>query len=504
VHSPRQNIGTEVLLTIVAVTLAVMNVSSTRAATNTTAGSAGLLNDWLRQQCEPMRMWDFGGEFRVRYANYQNAVAPAGTMTKVPAGAKPLTMPVNPNTDFIACGQVSSTDMLLTREKLHAGYTPVSWLTMYGELRNCTDEWDRRSPRPDANLGKLYQTYISLGDSTRFPLIAKIGRQEMAYGDQRFIGNPDWINVGRTFDAVKLRLTKDCFWADAFVARVVVPYQNHFDENNRYDTVSGILLASQKLVPWQETQCFIFSRNVGAEAASASAFDVPGAPATARDIFTFGFRFKSLPGKLAGWDYSLEAAGQLGRIYNSTLKKRLDQQAYTIFTTAGYTWTNLWATPRLGIAYDVGSGDGDPNDGKNGTFDNLFGNTHARYSLLDLVCQRNMHITRLSLSLQPLKQLSLTADYRLYWLYSTEDYFYPLSGSGRCNNGYGIHPSYSSFVGSELALTASYSLTSWWILQTGYGHFFVGDYIKESVSSVPANGGAVDANFFFLQTKFTF
>jgi len=375
---------------------------------------------------------------------------------------------------------------------------------VYGEMRNCTVEWDRRSPQPDDDQVMLHQAYISLGDPARFPLVAKIGRQEMGYGEQRFIGNPDWINVGRTFDAIKLRFTNDCFWVDAFVARIVVPYQDHFDEDNSYDTLSGIYASSQKLVPWQETQCYLLSRNAGAEAVSASAFDVPGTPTTARDIFTFGFRFKSLPGKLAGWDYYLEAAGQLGSIYNATLKKRLNQQAYTVFAAAGYTWTNLWASPRLGVGYDVGSGDSNPNDGKSETFDNLYGNFHARFSLMDLVCQRNMHIPRLSVSLQPLKKLSLTADYRVYWLYDTDDCFYPFSGSGRSSNGYGVHPGYSSFVGSELDLTASYSVTSWWILQAGYGHFFVGDYIKESVSSVPANGGAVDANFFYVQTKLTF
>ena len=32
----------------------------------------------------------------------------------------------------------------------------------------------------------------------------------------------------------------------------------------------------------------------------------------------------------------------------------------------------------------------------------------------------------------------------------------------------------------------------------------VGDYIKQSVGSVPANGGAVDANFVYVQTVFNF
>ena len=479
-------------------------VAATNKVATVASVKSGLLNDWLREKSSAMRAWDIGGEMRLRYQDFENATISASTMTAVPAGAKPLTTPINPNTDFIARGQVNSTDSLVLREKFHAAWTPISWFTVYGEMRNSTAEWDRRSPGPDENKAALQQAYILLGDPTLFPLLARIGRQELIYGDQRFIGNSDWGNPGRTFDAAKLQFTHEMFWVDAFVARVVVPYQGHFDEDNSYDTFSGIYASSQKLVSWQETQFYVLSRNAGAEAVSASAFDVPGTPSTARDIFTFGFRFKSLPGKLCGWDYSLESAGQLGTIYNATVKRRVDQQAFEVSLTAGYTWTNLWASPRLGVGYDVGSGDGNSTDGKCETFDNLFGSNHGIYGIMDLICERNAHIPRASASLKPLKNLMLAADYRFFWLYDTHDSFYPMSGSGRSSNGYGINPGYSSFVGSELGLSANYAVTSWLNLQAGYGHFFVGDYIKQSVGSVAANGGAVDADFVYIQTTLKF
>jgi len=40
--------------------------------------------------------------------------------------------------------------------------------------------------------------------------------------------------------------------------------------------------------------------------------------------------------------------------------------------------------------------------------------------------------------------------------------------------------------------------------RVGYGHFFVGDYIKQSVCSLPANGRAVDADFVCGQATFNF
>ena len=480
------------------------NLVSQSAKPAKPAASAGLLNDWLRQQSPEFKAWDIGGQFRMRYAASEGAVPAASLMTSVPAGGKPLTTPVNPNTDFIAQGKPNSSDELLLRERLHVGYAPVSWLAAFAEFQSATENWDQRSPSPDQNEADLRQASVSLGDPKIFPLTVKVGRQELLYGDQRFVGVGDWNNPGRTFDAVKLHFAGDSFWVDAFSGNVVVPYAGHFDESNVHDGFSGIYVSSDKLLPWQESQVYALARNADANAVSASALDVPGTPTTARDLYTFGFRCKSLPGKLGGWDYSLEAAGQLGSIYNSTLKKRLDQQAYAVFASAGYTWKNVWATPRLGVGYEGGSGDSNSKDGTSETFDNQFGSNHAFYGQMDLFCERNMNIPRLSASIKPVKGLTLTADYLWFYLASTQDSLYPVSGSGRNRNGYGIHPGFDSYVGSELDLTGSYTLKSWCKLQAGYGHFFVGEYIKQSLATVAANGGAVDANWVFVQTTISF
>ena len=48
----------------------------------------------------------------------------------------------------------------------------------------------------------------------------------------------------------------------------------------------------------------------------------------------------------------------------------------------------------------------------------------------------------------------------------------------------------------------TYNFTSYAQVQGGYGHFFVGDYVKDSLSA--PGFGSVDANYLYLQTKFTF
>jgi hypothetical protein len=182
----------------------------------------------------------------------------------------------------------------------------------------------------------------------------------------------------------------------------------------------------------------------------------------------------------------------------------LDLQAFVVFANVGYTVDSLWGKPRFGLGYDYASGDSDPNDGKQETFEPLFGTNHNYYGVMDLIGPRNINSPRVSFGLKPTKKLSLTLDYILFWLADDHDSFYPESGSPRNANGYGKNPKYDSYVGSELDIVAKYAVASWGELSMGYGHFFTGDYIESSVGSVSANGGSTDADWVYMQATFTF
>ena len=68
--------------------------------------------------------------------------------------------------------------------------------------------------------------------------------------------------------------------------------------------------------------------------------------------------------------------------------------------------------------------------------------------------------------------------------------------------GYGVNPTYSSFVGTEFDAIAGYAVTRFAQLEIGYGHFFVGDYIKESLSA--PGFGSRDANYVYVQALINF
>lgn len=432
--------------------------------------SAGLLNDWFRAQSDTFMAWDIGGQVRMRYELSD------GGASFVPAR------------DFQADGVDNHNAFLIVREKLHVGYTPCEYVTAYVEGRDSSSSGDDAPTNPSSDQVDLHQAYVVLGNEKQFPVTLKAGRQEMIYGDERLVGASDWTNTQRVFDAAKLRYEQGGWWVDAFSGRVVLVDNHNFNVADDYDWFSGVYASTKSLVPWQETQAYLLTRNSGV-----------GASVSPRDIYTLGFRVKSLPGKLHGWDYAVEQAFQLGSVNLGGV--RLHQEAMAASVGGGYTWEKVWATPRLGFEYDYSSGDSNPKDNKSETFDNLFPTNHKHYGTMDFVGWRNVHNPRLSASAKPLKSLTVALDWHWFFLADNHDYFYPQSGAGRSTLGYGRNSQYGDYPGSELDFEVAYAPVKWGALRAGYGHFFPGGYVDASKAAL---GGAKDADWFYTQLTFIF
>lgn len=491
---------------------AIATCYSANAQTNAPAApppgpSAGLVNDYLRQQSDVFNPWDFGGQFRARYELKNNFATP---ITPAIPGA-PVAL------DFRDKGGNPHNDYVLLREKVHVGYAQP-WFGAYVEGRDSSSHGDERDPNPEADEFDLYQGFITIGNPKEFPLSLKVGRQELIYGDERLIGSLDWVNIPRTFDAVKLRYEGKLGWIDAFTSRPVLADDHSFNMANEYETFSGIYASTKTLIPKQESQAYFLARNVEEKSPFAHVKDVPQAGgASPRDIYTVGLRVKSLPGQFGGFDYGAELMGQFGRYQDAgtslavqRTKKSLSHEAYAAYVGMGYTWTNVSFTPRLGFEYNFASGDSDPTDDEHGTFDNLYPTNHKFYGLADFVSLQNIHDVRFMSSVAPCKNLTVSLDYHLFWLADTADSFYTVTGARRgtaapatgAGNGYGINKNYDSFLGSELDLVATYKIRPWAIAQIGYAHFFTGKYIDQSLSA--PGFGSKDADYVYLQTTFNF
>jgi hypothetical protein len=469
---------------------------------------AGFLNEALREQNPAATNWDIGGNLRLRYEIKEGFAIPG-----VPGSV-----------DFRDHGADVSNDYFLSRLRFHAGFSQP-WWGVYVEGRSSMVAGDERfaytnSPivagtvtrqgsGPEADAIDLNQAYLTVGNP-EFPFSLKAGRQELSYGEERLVGRNPWNNIGRTFDAVKARWQTPGLWVDFFTSRIVIPEDGRFDVNNDYDWFSGVY-ASLTKIPKHVVDVYFFSRNASPQAIAAEPSPQETPLPSARDIYTLGFRLKSIPGELGHWDYSLEAAGQLGNFRDlrlGTNSARLEQQAYMVIAQGGYTFTNSCAVPRLGVEYAHGSGDSKPTDGKHQTFENLFPSYHPYYGYMDLASLQNMHDFRQILQLRPNPRVSLALEGHAFWLADTHDNFYSVNGLPRggvattSGTGYGINPSYSSFVGTELDVIGGWAVTHFAQLEAGYGHFFTGEYIRQSLSSPTV--GSRDADWFYVQLTMNF
>ena len=63
------------------------------------------------------------------------------------------------------------------------------------------------------------------------PATLRLGRQELAFGDQRLVGHVSWLNAARTFDGGKLTLRTKGLQLDTFAASVVRIMETGFDRS---------------------------------------------------------------------------------------------------------------------------------------------------------------------------------------------------------------------------------------------------------------------------------
>jgi hypothetical protein len=435
------------------------------------------LNAWLRANAVTTQTWDINGTVRFRYED------------KAHAGSFP-------NRDF-AGDQISSNDFMLVRTVASVGWKPVPWFSALVSGRDSHVSSDIR-PTTETDAIDLQQAWAQWSRSQHW--LVRVGRQELIYGDQRYVGNADWSNTGRVFDAVRGRLEQGTSWVEAFTGHVVIPQHRHLNRSNRYDAFSGLYGSTRRLLPIEDTEVYFLARNVTASSPTAITPTLGGPGA--RDIYTLGTRWKSVAAKAGAWDYTLEFAAQRGRIDQTG--KRLEHRAYAFNAVGGHTWKDVGGSPRLGVGYDFGSGDSNPNDSRNETFELLFGTNHRLYGNMDLVGLRNLHGGRLEASVRPNPRLNVALEFMHFWMAETADFFYPESGAGRSGNGYRRSPELPRSVGQELDLLIDWRMNPTVQIRSGLAHFFTGEYIRRSIARVPANGAAVDARWFYLQATASF
>lgn len=414
------------------------------------------------------------------------------------------------NVDFNdAINDVNDDAWLINRFRLGVAVKPSPWLKLYAQGQDLREWFSDRGTVPGVrgydggDNFDLRQGYVEIGNFRAFPLGITVGRQPLSYGENRILADNKWTNTGRTFDAVKLRFQTEKVWVDAFAARVVQIEKEIFDPNDSADNFYG-LYASTDLLSFQTTDLYFLYRDKEdnqPDLAPTNTIDPRGNwNGPAQRVNAIGTRWKSAKG-LHGWDYNVEAVYEFGRTWTGDRTTAdTELHAFASHVSGGYTFKDVTWTPRLGAGYNYASGDHDPTDGKNQSFQTLYPSNHAKFGDMDEFAWRNIHNLRAQLTVHPTKTVDIELTYNANWLADTSDYWYRGGSALRTTTPTGQNVrtvGADSFAGQELDFVVRWKATSWLNLDTGYAHFFAGPYLSDTGASDDADFGYVQAQLLF-------
>ena len=289
----------------------------------------------------------------------------------------------------------------------------------------------------------------------------RIGRQELAFGEQRLLGPLGWANTARTFDGARVSLKRKGVQLDAFAVSVVTIQPDAFDKSGSGNGLYGAYL-STTVVPKQTLEPYVLwrqSRGIAAEL---------GGVADLRQATT-GVR---MAGKLpSAFDYSTETAVQTGSVGPDAVR------AWASHWLVGKTLTGVAAQPRFFGEYNYASGDGNRTDGTRGTFDQLYPTGHDKYGLADQVGWRNIHHARAGVEFKPSAKWGVNGGYHSWWLASVTDALYGAGGAAIARSAAGTA---GRHVGQEVDMQAAYNYSPQLQIGAGYAHLMPGEFLTNT------------------------
>ncbi len=325
----------------------------------------------------------------------------------------------------------------------------------------------------DANRFDLRQAFIGYAQETDAGTFrARVGRQDFAFDLERFVSTRDGPNVRQSFDAIWAGWETNAW---RFYGLVSQPVQ-YRDDDPFDDRSSGDAMFSGARVEWQlspeieASAYYALYRRQDATFLSASGEEE-------RHVFDI-----RSAGKYAGFDWDAEAMGQVGKVGSANIL------AWAVGARTGYTLEDLTWSPRIGLQFDVASGDRAATDGTLGTFNPLFPNGFY-FSLGGHTGYANLVHIKPSVTIQPAEDLTLMAGVGLLWRQTTQDAIYTLPSvpvAGTAGKG-------PAWTGAYLQVKADYRFNPNLTGSLEAVHYQVG-------SALEAVGGR-DSNYFRGELK---
>jgi len=327
----------------------------------------------------------------------------------------------------------------------------------------------------------LKQGWFEAGNLLGSKASLRAGRQVLAYGDHRLIGDLDWSTYGRSFDAALFSRTFSRTKVDVFGSRViergattVVPGVDNDDQD-----LFGVYAVTPKALHHSDLDVYaLWLRDL---------LDSPGELAGQSGntgFLTAGARIVGAKGAL---DWGAEGALQHGRVAGDRLG------ALAGHARAGWNLLDSKWKPRFGLEYDFATGDEDPADGDRESFQTLFPTNHKHYGILDLRAWQNMQGIRAGVRCNPHEKLTVEVDLWRHYLFDSDDAWYAASGAVIRPGAAGA----SEFLGTELDAVLTWRSSERFSIALGGAQFWDGGFVRDT-------GGGGDTFWAYVRFLVTF
>ncbi len=365
--------------------------------------------------------------------------------------------------NFAAIGDL----YVMNRLRLNLELRPLRWLLFSFQAEDARVFGQNADPAPASqkNAMDLRLGWVQLGGDEGAASL-RLGRQRLDFGDGRLLADPNWSNVGRSFDAARLSLRRRLLKLDLFSGAAVKVDPTGFDEPAPGAHFYGAYGSLGGWIPRAVIEPYLFWR---LEHTYKNEIGASGN----LDEKTSGFRWAGKFGR--SMDYTAEVALQTGSWAGDRIS------AWMVHWLLGYTLAGTKHRPRLYLEYDRNSGDRALKDGRHGTFDGLFAASHDKYGLTDLICSSNALHGRSGLQYPLHPKVTVGGAYNEFWLASASDGLY-IGGKLLARSADGAA---GTHVGREVDAQAQWSPSSVTQISAGYGRLFPGEFLRHTTSGMP-------------------
>ena len=374
----------------------------------------------------------------------------------------------NPNWSDKPSGNIYQMQRYFLHTDVHLGEP----FRFFGELASSLVDGRNGGPRPSLDEEKMYvhQGFFDLGlwKSGRDSLTLRAGRQEIALGSQNLVSTRDGRNIRRSVDGARLTWVKGDWTVDLLAVRPTLENNDYFDNppNHGQSFWTAYAVHPFRFLPRGNIDLYY----MGLDNKSVP-FDGKGTGREQRE--TIGTR---LWGTTEHWDYNDEFTFQWGWFRSG------DIRAWAVSTEHGYRLEQAPLSPRFGLRAVAFSGDKNPSSHNVGTFNSIY-EKGPYFSYAELFARRNLVAVQPSADLKLTKTVSLMFNPAFFWRESTSDGLYSVGNAvivpGSKSN--------ARFVATQASTQLQWRMTRNLTWFTEYGHFFAGDFLKQSTPGKSIN-----------------